>query len=137
MKTNLFFIKALLILFLVSACSEDDNTTAIQDFAVAFENPSASFLSTDVDKDITIVFAPAATTDGTLTISYILNNASYGTEGDFTTLPSGGSGTIILPFSAGDSQVSMTVNKLQNPIEGDTKSINFSIDSVSLTNGFI
>ena len=87
--------------------------------------------------EINVVFAPAATSDGTVTIHYTLNNAVYGTDEDFTTLPSGESGIITLPFSDGDTQATITVNKLQNPIEGDTKSVNFSIDSVSLTNGSI
>ncbi len=136
MKTNLLLIKALVLLLLVSACSNDDNPT-VQEFAVAFENPSASFLATDSDKNITIVFAPATTTNGVLNISYSLNNATYGVEGDFTTIPSGETGVISLPFNAGDTQVTLTVNKLKTPIEGDTKSINFSIDTVSLTNGTI
>ena len=135
MKTNLFFTKVLLIFFLVNACSSENDTTPRQDFAVAFENPSASFLSTDDDKDITIVFAPAATSDGSITISYLLNNTSYGT--DFTTLPFGDTGSITLPFNSGDNTVSLKVNKLQNPIEGDVKSIDFSIDDVTLSNGIV
>lgn len=136
MKTKFLFLKALIILLFVSACSEDDSPTN-QEFAVAFENPSASFLAIDTTKEITVVFAPAASSNGVVTISYVLNNATYGAEGDFTTIPAGDSGIISMPFNAGDTQVTLTVNKLKTPIEGDTKSIDFSINNVSLTNGTI
>ncbi|WP_203257081.1 HmuY family protein [Hyunsoonleella ulvae] len=137
MKTNLIFIKALVILFLVSACSNDDDEAVLQDFAVAFENPSASFLATDADKDVVIVFAPAATSNGIVTINYTLDNAEYGLDGDFTTVPVGDGGTIALPFTAGAESVSFKVNKLKTPIEGDTKAITFSISQVSLSNATV
>ncbi len=136
MKTNLFFLNVLLLLFFMSACSNDDDAIS-QEFAVAFENPSASFSPTDINKEIVIVFAPKATSDGVLTISYTLDNAIYGEAGDFTTLPSGETGKITLPFKAGDNNVTIKVNKLKNPIEGDTKLIRFAIDNVSLTDGTI
>ncbi|MEM9680506.1 MAG: HmuY family protein [Bacteroidota bacterium] len=134
MKTNFLFIKVLVVLFLVSACSSDDDEPQIQNFSVAFENPSSSFSAADTEKDLTIVFAPAATDDGTITLSYSLNNAVYGDQEDFTTVPSGETGTITLNFTAGAESVTFKVNKLRNPVEGTTKSITFRIDEISLTN---
>ncbi len=136
MKTNLFFIKTLLLLFIVSGCSSDDDTT-IQEFAVAFENPSLSFSTTDENKEVKIVFSRTASEAGTVTVNYTLNNAVYGDDADFTTVPSGETGTITIAFNQGDSGVGFTFNKLKNPIEGVAKEVSFSIAAVSVPNGTV
>ncbi|WP_103071780.1 HmuY family protein [Aquimarina sediminis] len=136
MKTNLIFIKALLLLFIVSGCSSDDDTT-IQEFAVAFENPSVSFSTTDENKEVKIVFSSKAPQAGNVTVNYTVENAVYGADADFTTVPSGETGSITVAFKQGDSDVSFTINKLKNPIEGVTQSVSFSLAKVSVLNSIM
>ncbi|GGX20955.1 HmuY family protein [Aquimarina muelleri] len=136
MKTNLNFIKTLLLLFIVSGCSSDDDTV-IQEFAVAFENPSISFSPTDKNKEVKIIFSSKAPEAGNLTINYTVENAAYGADADFTTTPSGETGSVTVAFKQGDSGASFTINKLKNPIEGATKSVVFSLTKVSVLNGVI
>ena len=131
MKKNLFFIKVLVLLLFVSACNDDEEPVVLE-FVTAFENPSVSFSTTDKSKEIKIVFSRSAPEKGTLTVSYIADNASYGTDGDFTTVPSGETGTITIPFNLDDDNTSFTFNKLLNPIEGVTKAVTFTLKSVSI-----
>jgi len=118
---------------LFTACTNDDDsdsgTLTPQDFVVAFENPSANF-STDDDADINLVFSRTATEDGTITVGYTTTNVDYGT--DFTTIPSGESGSIQVSFSSGDDATSFTVDKLEEAIEGEIKSILFTISDISI-----
>jgi hypothetical protein len=137
MKTNLIFIKALLLLFMISGCNSDDDAVIQQQFAVAFENPSVSFSTTDESKEIKVVFSRNAPETGTVTVNYTLDNAVYGTDADFTTAPSGETGTIDIAFKQGDTGTTFTFNKLKNPIEGVTKAVTFSISKVSVVNSTI
>ncbi|MFT5891988.1 MAG: hypothetical protein ACI9Y7_002095 [Dokdonia sp.] len=131
MKTN-FLLKLFICVILFSSCSDDDDNTVmtVQDFVVAFENPSANFSTAD-DADINIVFSRTATEAGTVTIGYTTTNVAYGSNADFITLPSGEAGTIEVSYTSGSDATSFTVNKLQEAFEGETKSITFSIDNVT------
>jgi len=136
MKNNQLLIKMLLLLFLVSSCSsEDDNNPDTQEFVVAFENPSVSFSETDETKEIKLVFSGAAPESGIAVINYTAENADYGA--DFTTTPSAGTGSLTVNIVAGTNQSVFTFNKLQNPIEGTTKSVTFSLASINITNATI
>lgn len=136
MKTNLFFIKTLLLLFIVSGCNNDDDAVT-QEFAVAFENPSISFSTTDENKEVKIVFSSKAPEAGNITVNYTVENAVYGADADFTTVPSGETGSIKVAFMQGDRDVLFTINKLKNPVEGITKTVVFSLTKVSVLNSAI
>ncbi|WP_159090775.1 HmuY family protein [Aquimarina aquimarini] len=127
----------MLLLFIITGCSSDDDATVTQEFAVAFENPSVSFSTTDENKEIKIVFSSTALEAGTLTIKYTANKAVYGANADFTTVPSGETGSLTVNFKQGDKGAVFTLNKLRNPIEGITKAVSFSIEKVSIANGLI
>ncbi|WP_158250364.1 HmuY family protein [Aquimarina sp. I32.4] len=127
----------MLLLFIITGCSSDDDATVTQEFAVAFENPSVSFSTTDENKEIKIVFSSTAQEAGTLTIKYTANKAVYGANADFTTVPSGETGSLTVNFKQGDKGAVFTLNKLRNPIEGETKTVSFSIEKVSIANGLI
>lgn len=137
MKTN-YLLKLFVCIILLNSCSNDDDSTTVevQDFVVAFENPSANF-STTGDAAINIVFSRTATEDGTINIGYTTTNVNYGTNADFTTIPSGDAGSIQVSFTSGSDATSFTVNKLQEAIEGETKSILFSIDDISVTDATV
>src|SRR5690606_3865937 len=136
MKNNQLLIKMLLLLFLVSSCSsDDDNNSDPQEFVVAFENPSVSFSETDETKEIKLVFSEAAPEAGTAVINYTAVDAVYGT--DFTTAPSAETGSLTVNITAGTNQSTFTFNKLQNPIEGTTKSVTFTLATVNIENATI
>ncbi len=132
MKKNFLFIKILLLLLIVNACSNDDDNSVVQELAVAFENPSVGFTTTDTSKEIKLVFSNSATENGTAIINYTLVNTEYGDDADFTTVPSGETGSITVNIIAGTNEATFTFNKLQNPIEGTTKSVTFSLASISI-----
>lgn len=131
MKKPIFYL-LIASLFVGTSCSSDDNGTVPEDLAVAFENPSISFSTVESEKEIKLVFSTVAPEDGTINISYTTENADYGADGDFTTVPSGESGTITVAFTKGVSNASFTFNKLQDAIEGTPKSVNFSISTISV-----
>tara|TARA_Y100000815_G_scaffold275699_1_gene316206 strand:- start:4530 stop:5936 length:1407 start_codon:yes stop_codon:yes gene_type:complete len=129
-----YLFTALAVLF--ASCSNNDDTATAESVVVAFENPNLSFETTDASKEVNLVFSTAAPQSGTLTLTYTTENALYGDDADFITLPSGESGTITLDFEAGATGVSFTFNKLQDALEGTTKSVTFSIDSITLADAF-
>ena len=133
MKKNLFFIKILILLFFVSSCTTDDESSGVFEFVAAFENLSVSF-SDEKSKEIKIVFSRSAPKKGTLTVSYETDNATYGPDSDFTTVPSGKGGIITVPFNLDDDSTSFTFNKLQSIIEGKgiTKGITFKLENISI-----
>ncbi len=121
-------------LFFVTSCSNDDSAVVAEDLVVAFENPSLSFNTIDSEKQINLVFSTPAPSDGSISISFTSENADYGTDGDFTTVPSGASGEITVSFAAGVSGTSFVFNKWQDAIEGTSKSVDFSITAISIPN---
>ncbi|MEM9141344.1 MAG: HmuY family protein [Bacteroidota bacterium] len=130
-----FFLGAVALLSLLSSCSDDDGEDLI-DFTVAFSNATVSLAETDTDTEITLSFSRAASETGTITVSYTGTNAVYGT--DFTTSPAGGEGTISVPVAVGALNATITFTKLQDPIEGTTKSVALAIsgyDQTGWTNG--
>ncbi|UOB16438.1 HmuY family protein [Abyssalbus ytuae] len=135
MKNNFLFIKLFLLLLFVVSCSSDDDNNGTREFVVAFENPSVSFSATDETKEIKLVFSRVAPESGTAVINYTTVDATYDT--DFTTVPSGETGTVTVNITQGTSESVFTFNKLQNPIEGTTKSVTFSLESVTVTNAVI
>lgn len=121
-----FYLGAIALLSILSSCSSDDNDADLIDFTVSFSSATFGLAETDMDKDITLTFSRAATEAGTITVSYTGNNAVYGT--DFTTSPAGNDGNISIPVAVGDLSATITFTKLQDPIEGTTKSIAFALN---------
>ncbi|WP_419213054.1 HmuY family protein [Maribacter sp. X9] len=131
MKNLLYSILALALIFTHVSCSDDD-AGATTPFVIAFENPSLSFGTDEEEKTINLVFSKEAPTDGTVTLAYTTTNATYGTNGDFTTVPSGEAGKIEVKVTMGTMGSSITFNKLQNALEGTEKKVNFSISQTSI-----
>lgn len=131
MKTKLLILKSLLLLFLITSCSkEDENIT--QDFVVAFEKASISFDASDTKKNIKLVFSRPATENGTVVVKCNATNAVYGVDKDFTTIPQAdASGLITLEIKSGDNEATFEFSKLKNPVEGSEKSVDFSITKVN------
>src|SRR5690606_28338058 len=134
MKKFFLITQALILMLLLGACSSDDDSVTGEDFVVAFENPSVSFDPSDTSKTIKLVFSRTATENGTITIAYTANDAVYGE--DFTLEPAGESGIFEVVVVSGTSESGFTFHKLQNPLEGEEKSVSFEIVSVSNPNGY-
>ncbi len=133
MKKSIIYL-LMASLFVATSCSSDDDGAVPENFVVAFENPSLSFSTIESEKQIKLVFSTVAPEDGTVNITYTTENADYGTDGDFTTVPSGESGSLTIAFTKGTSNTSFTFHKLQDAIEGTPKAVNFSIASISVPN---
>ena len=134
MKNPITYLFLFTMLFIGVSCSDDDSGTVTPEIlVVAFENPSLSFAAIDDQKQINLVFSTTPTESGTVTIDYTTNNATYGDNDDFTTTPSGASGEIVVAITAASNTASFTFNKLKNALEGTTKSVTFSISSISIT----
>ena len=119
------FLYTALFLLILSSCSDDDTEDLI-DFSVAFSNATISTAEEETTKEITLTYSRAATEAGTITISFTGENAEYGT--DFSTSPAANAGKITIPVAVGDLNSTMTFTKVLDPIEGNTKSVTFSID---------
>lgn len=133
MKKQLF-TKLLCVLFLVCSCSSDDSENLI-DFTVSFQNTSIGVLENENEIDLNLNFSRAATEASIIEISYAVENAVYGT--DFTTIPAVSSGTISIPVAVGDESATIVLNKLTDPIEGTTRSVDFSISSFENNDWYI
>lgn len=134
MKKFFLIPQTLVLMLLLGACSKDDDSVTKEDFVVAFENPSVSFDPADTSKTIKLVFSRTASENGTITIAYTANEAVYGE--DFTLEPAGESGVFEVAVASGTSESGFIFNKLQNPLEGEEKSVSFEIIAVSNPNGF-
>lgn len=131
MKHLTLTLQFLCIAVLLS-CSSDDDSPAQTETVVAFENSELIFSTSVDERTINLVFSNPAQQAGNIQLSWSSNNSNY--NEDFVTTPESESGTLELPFENGDDGVSFELQKLQNPIEGQEKTINFSITSTSLSN---
>lgn len=132
MKQLKITLQVFLFITLLISCDSDDDNSAQSEMVVAFENASTSFSAEDDQKSINLVFSSPATEPGSLTIDWNSTNSVYGE--DFTTIPEATNNSFTLEFNAGDEGASFNVNKLQNPIEGTEKSVNFDILEVNHSN---
>lgn len=123
-------LKAIALLLIISSCSDDEGQDLI-DFTVNFSSETVSTTEEDTSVDVQLNFSRSASEAGTITVAYTGTNAEYGT--DFTTTPDGESGTIAINVAEGDQSASFTFNKLEDAIEGETKSVSFSIDGFDNT----
>ncbi|MDC6365694.1 MULTISPECIES: HmuY family protein [Flavobacteriaceae] len=127
---KLSYLYATLFLIALNSCSSDDSEELI-DFTVSFSSATISTTEEDTTKEITLNFSRAATQTGTINVSFEGENTVYGT--DFSTSPAGNSGTIAVPVAEGDLSATITFTKILDPIEGNTKSVTFSIDGFDVT----
>jgi len=118
---------AIAVALLLTACSEDDGNGTHRK-GVSFAQESANI--TNNITPVNVLFYPATTTSGFVTISYTATNVTYGT--DFTTNTPAEGGTFTLPFNAGDTLVQFNFNKLVNAAEGEVKNVVFSINQISV-----
>lgn len=125
MKKTLF-ASLFACLLILSSCSDDDDKEDLIDFTVSFSNAAVGLSEQDATADIMLTYSRPATEVGTISVTYTGSNADYGT--DFTTSPDGSSGTISIPVAIGDASSTFTFTKLQDAIEGTTKSVSFTID---------
>ncbi|WP_127846495.1 HmuY family protein [Psychroflexus aestuariivivens] len=125
----------ILLLVLFISCDSDDDNPAQSEMVVAFENASTSFSAEDDRKTINLVFSSPATENGSLIVDWNSTNSVYGE--DFTVIPEATNNSFTLEFNAGDEGVSFDINKLQNPIEGTQKSVNFDIIEVNHRNAIV
>ncbi|MCF4100366.1 hypothetical protein L1I30_01690 [Gillisia sp. M10.2A] len=136
MKKTIYLFTAI-SMFLLGACSSDDNAIIQEDFVVAFENPSLSFAAEEETKDVNLIFSRPASQDGTVTVGYTATNAIYGEDEDFVTLPNAVDGEIFIDFFAGDEGASFNFTKLKDAIEGTEKMITFNIQSISIEDAYV
>lgn len=133
MKKNYLLIKVFLLLLIVSACSKDDdggsNPVDRSEFAVAFENPSASFADDEETKELKLVFSRPAPEAGKAVINYTTVNADY--NSDFITSPTGETGTITVDIRPGTNESVFTFNKQGTIDEVVTKTVTFYLESLS------
>ena len=125
-----FYLGALVLVSILSSCSDDEGEDLI-DFTVSFNSATVSLGETDTERDITLSFSRAASRAGTITVSFAGSNAVYGT--DFTTSPAGTDGSVSIPVAVGDLSTTITFTKLQDPIEGTTKSVSFTLNGYDQT----
>ena len=128
---QLSFTLQILIMALLFSCSEDDNPVQTETI-VAFENSELVFSTAVDERNINVVFSNPAQQAGSIQIGWDSSNSNY--EEDFITVPNSENGTLELSFENGAEGVSFDLQKLKNPVEGQNKTINFSISSSSLPN---
>lgn len=133
MKNSIPYLLLFAMLTIGVSCSKDDGGPVTPEIlVVAFENPSLSFDALDDQKQINLVFSSTPIESGTVTIEYTTDNTTYGDAEDFTTTPSGATGEVVVAITAASNTASFTFNKLKNALEGTTKSVTFSISSISI-----
>ncbi len=127
---NYFLIATVFFVAFLSSCGSDDELDLVN-FSVTFSTNTLSMTADEQTKEVVLTYSRAATEAGSINIAFSGENAVYGT--DFTTDPNGSSGSISIPVAVGDTQASFTFTKLQDPIEGTSKSVSFSINSFDNT----
>lgn len=129
MKTKLSFF-ALLFLAVLGACQPDDSLES-QAFVAAFEKQSYQFTDVAQTQQVTVVFSEAAQSAGTVTIQAEGNGAEYGV--DFSTFPAAQNGLIVLPFLAGQDQITFIYNNLMFPYDqdDDQKMVRFKVVAIN------
>ncbi|MBX2945849.1 MAG: HmuY family protein [Cyclobacteriaceae bacterium] len=127
-KVKSAWIVALSIGLLISFSSCEDDPQ-LPDNLVAFESAQLGFASDEDALTVNINFSRSASQAGSVTVSFVPNGVSYGT--DFTTNPAAAANTLLLPVSNGASQVSFSVQKASGILLDGDETITFTITSVS------
>lgn len=114
-----------------TACDKDDYP-GVNDFVVAFENPSENFMGAEADKEIRVVFSQPAPENGIIDIVFTSGTLVYGAESDFIITPEAADNNLRLPVEKGSEGVSFTVHKLIDVLPGEEQEIMFRIASVTM-----
>lgn len=125
-------IASILFIFLVFIACDKDEYPGINDFVVAFQNPSEQFLGEESVKEINIVFSQPAPETGQIIVQFTSENLSYGEEGQFITEPHADGNLVQLPVQKGDTGASFKVFKQTEVLPGEIKEILFSVSSVQM-----
>lgn len=130
MTRSVFRIITSLLFFLTAAvsCSEDEYP-GIDQFVIAFKNPSENFLSEEYQKEIELSFSHPAPEDGYVDIRF-LSELEYGENGDFITTPIAENGSIRIPIVQGSRRAILNVEKTHVIPAGALNTIIFEIHSV-------
>lgn len=124
MKKGFLLLFSLLTLSLAVSCGEDDGNGSSA-VSVSFANQSVNL--TEAATPVNIKFSTPPATAGEIVIDFSMANVTYGE--DFTTTPAAENNKLTVPFNAGASNVSFTINKLTMvDIQG---TVTFEIVSVS------
>ncbi|GGE20352.1 HmuY family protein [Psychroflexus salis] len=130
MKNYFNYLCIFLLVLSLNSCTDDDSQTTTTNFVVAFEQPSIQLSNETNSNTIDLVFSEPAPQEGMITIQTESSNATY--NQDFATIPEAVNGNLEISFEAGDEAASFQLEQLSEIIEGEEKSITFSITAVSI-----
>jgi len=118
---------SLLIIALISACSEDD--PPLPDNVAAFESAALGISDTEDELTVKITASRAVNKDVPVTVSVSGEGVTYGV--DFTTSPAAVSNVVSLTMANGTNEVSFTISKAEGILlDGDEK-LTFMIASAA------
>lgn len=121
-----YFLFLVVTFITILSCQNDDSI--VNNNQVAFTSFSVPVNTSPVTLNIN--FANPAAADGFLTLSVVNTNVEYST--DYSTNPEVLDDKIIVPFSAGASNVSFIFQPMSVAIEGQQKSVTLKITNVSI-----
>ena len=126
MKITKIFLSCLYLVAVftfLSSCSEDDEAPS---FDASFESSTASIAENAEPVSATILLPQGAQSEA-VTVTYTLGGTAV--EGtDYTVSPAGGS--VVIPANA--TSVDVTITPVDNLVENDAKTVEISINEVSL-----
>lgn len=112
------------------SCS-DDNELVPNPFVIAFENTFSNFARINDTPNIQLIFSESVESSGFVKIRVENTESVYGV--DYITNPSVENGSIILPFSAGDTSLNFEFTSLLEELnqEDSDKAVNFIIEEIN------
>ena len=112
------------------SCS-DDNELVPNPFVIAFENTFSNFARINDTPNIQLIFSETVGSSGFVKIRVENTESVYGV--DYITNPSVENGSIILPFSAGDTSLNFEFTSLLEELnqEDSDKAVNFIIEEIN------
>ncbi|MFZ9982418.1 MAG: DUF5689 domain-containing protein [Cyclobacteriaceae bacterium] len=126
LTSNLIRSTAFLLLLagavIFNACKEDD---PIPVATVSFTNSSQVIGEQSGEQTINITFSRPAAATGTVTVNYSSDNATYGN--DFTTTPTGSSGSFEITIAKGQSAAQFKITPVNNNLLDGDKSVEFTL----------
>ncbi len=131
---NLRFIQnaiVFIIAIIFGSCEKDSShgNNEIQEFIVAFEDPSIAYRDIVDAREIKLIFTETAEASGSVEILVHPTKATYGV--DFSTNPITSNNILIVPFEKGVKETKFTFNNLIYPYDRVDKTIEFTIVKVN------
>jgi hypothetical protein len=134
MRKSVYFILLLLLVGLVG-CTNDDNDVSQQEIAVNFSNSEQSIDQSDASREVTVTLSRKAEVAIDVAISVSGSDLVYGT--DYTTDVAVNNGVLTLTVPAGTTSASFLVTKGSDALFDGDESLQFSIASLSVSNGVV